>query len=158
MRPFYDPRMPAPIYAASHSSRDPTGSQRSQALSDTGRRPATVSAPNWLFRRHQATPRDGTASTYKRGVTGSKPVCGRQLRSSTLSGAWRGVVRVRTFCTVSRRPAGRLARKAYGPWAAMNVKCHSAGGFAPAPSLSGSAGTRQGRLQLQGNRIGKSAW
>jgi hypothetical protein len=40
----------------------------------------------------------------------------------------------------------------------MDVKCHSAGGFARAPSLSGSDGTRQGRLQLQGNRIGKSAW
>jgi hypothetical protein len=78
MNPFYDPRMPTPIYATSHTLRAPTGSQtgsqRSQVLSDTGRRPATVSAANWLFRRRRATSRDGTAWTYKRGVTGSNPV------------------------------------------------------------------------------------
>src|SRR5450755_879081 len=71
MHPFYGPRMPAPIYAPSHTSRGPTGSQtgsqRSQALSDAGRRPATVSAAICLFRRQWATSRDGETAPHKEG-------------------------------------------------------------------------------------------
>jgi hypothetical protein len=50
------------------------GSQRRQTPGDTGRRPATNSPANWLFRRHQATSRDSKIAPYKRGVTGSNPV------------------------------------------------------------------------------------
>jgi hypothetical protein len=50
------------------------GSQRRQTPGDTGRCPATITAANWLFRRHLATSCDGTVTSYKRGVTGSNPV------------------------------------------------------------------------------------
>ena len=57
-----------------------TGSQRRQTSGDTRRLLATINATSWLFRRRQATSRDGSVSPYKRGVRRFKSYCAHNFR------------------------------------------------------------------------------
>jgi hypothetical protein len=61
------------ISSANEISGSQTGSQRSQPSGDTGRRPATISPANCLFRRRQATSCDGSTGPYKQEAGDSNP-------------------------------------------------------------------------------------
>jgi hypothetical protein len=48
-----------PMTAGSPTAGSQMGSQRRQAVTDAGRRPATIGAGRWLIRRRPATVHDG---------------------------------------------------------------------------------------------------
>jgi hypothetical protein len=52
------------------------GSQCRQAVTDVGRRPATIGAGRWLIRRRPAIVRDRPIAPCKRQVSGSNPLTG----------------------------------------------------------------------------------
>ena len=59
--------------AGSPTAGSQMGSQRRQAVTDAGRRPATIGAGRWLTRRRPATVHDGRIAPEKRKVGGSTP-------------------------------------------------------------------------------------
>jgi integrase len=62
------------------------GSQRRQTLGDAEPRPATINPAIQLFRRRQTTSSDRSGTSYKRGVTGSNPVCANQISPAVMTG------------------------------------------------------------------------
>ena len=73
-----------PMTAGSPTAGSQMGSQRRQAVTDTGRPTATIGAGNWLIRRRRATVQDGPIAPCKRQVSGSNPLTGSS--SEALSG------------------------------------------------------------------------
>jgi hypothetical protein len=65
-----------PMTAGSPTAGSQMGSQRRQAVTDSGRRPATIGAGRRLIRRRPATVRDGRIAPCKRQVSGSNPLTG----------------------------------------------------------------------------------
>ncbi len=114
-----------------------TGSQRREAPTDMGRRPAIVSAARRLFRRRWATSRDGKFAPYKREATGSNPVaptrseqkrrcltCGNVVRHRLLLSGW---LRLATavsgwLCPIRAQVSQRRHRR----WCPYRVRRHDA--------------------------------
>jgi hypothetical protein len=63
-----------PMTAGSPTAGSQIGSQRRQAVTDAGRRPATIGAGRWLIRRRPATVHDGRIAPEKRKVRSTPEV------------------------------------------------------------------------------------
>jgi len=94
-----------------------TGSQRRQPSGDTGRRPATISAANWPFRRHQATSRDRKIAPSSEG-----PQVRTLLGPPGQTSGWRGQTR-RLTTTVDHSPVMiRCLRNFLSLWQLFSTK------------------------------------
>ena len=71
-----------PMTAGSPTAGSQMGSQRRQAATDAGRRPATIGAGRWLIRRRPATVHDGPIAPEKRKVGGSRPALTASLEQA----------------------------------------------------------------------------